>query len=885
MASPVVSPRSLAAPVRSEDLETFVKLCAELTELEADDHVNGRRELQKARVQSLTLRLAFARSRAETVTRALGLHGKLSNHYATLSDSVANETHSPLSTQPASPRVRPNAVSTPSTLLVRRRHSRVFTHGELSEKPLLTIEEPVAVDPRSPGANEVGAAASPVNSPSLSIPIKVRRVSNNSDASPGGTSPELASPLASWKASDLALSPRLETMKSLDPSLLLSGRLGDPPSPTSQGPTPHLHVQLPSDGYGQGAGSPGSSPSPGSPISLALRKLRNRAVSMSTRKATAGESPKSPRMLASSSAKATPSSPSQHHRSRSPTALALAQSQLETHPLVQEAHALAQELDEAQVELTRLEALAARLVELRREYDTFMRRVFSGMAGKHPGDELERDLATRCRNLSMLFNKEECRKATYDRCRTVLFDMITYVTDAIYGLWDLLLLQNPSCEAEVTKMLKSLRTHPLHYGYYGALFGMHGSGHSHHGHNEHPTEDSHMASLASALQHLIHKINERGGDVGSSKLGDGDAQDAATSLSGVSPTGSLPASMNCEGGAGLAGGAEPGSNGNGVGGGSQGAGGGGQQGGVSGETGVSSGSSHSGVHGRGPSLSRMMLERAAKQVELALGNVGDVNDSVPEAPKVRLDGLRDFSMCIADVQKGYSMWLLENKSSLAVRFQDVVNVCIEICKCLFWFDRRLLQELNPKLEGITTLYSRSMRELHAHRHALLASALPHVAVRKPTPVPQLLKPRSIHDAPMPDATGEAAGGPSTVTSGPAISATVTTSPAGNGASTGSNAPTGGSNPVTGTGAGAGAPSGAGGAVEDGQATQGQGAPLPPHPVRVGFGAGSTDVVLTEKVVLPVYGGAGYTRPSPGVDTAVTDVSGDRLAHHDNFIVS
>eukprot|EP00899_Mesostigma_viride_P004224 jgi/Mesvir1/13802/Mv15959-RA.2 len=93
-----------------------------------------------------------------------------------------------------------------------------------------------------------------------------------------------------------------------------------------------------------------------------------------------------------------------------------------------------------------------------------------------------------------------------------------------------------------------------------------------------------------------------------------------------------------------------------------------------------------------------------------------------EARKVTVKNITAFSTLIAAVQLGYSVWLLETHCRLSDCFQDVAGACVDICKCIYWFDRQL-QALEQKLKAVKTLHAQAHREMHLHRHELLKAAI------------------------------------------------------------------------------------------------------------------------------------------------------------------
>eukprot|EP00899_Mesostigma_viride_P004250 jgi/Mesvir1/13826/Mv15977-RA.1 len=117
-----------------------------------------------------------------------------------------------------------------------------------------------------------------------------------------------------------------------------------------------------------------------------------------------------------------------------------------------------------------------------------------------------------------------------------------------------------------------------------------------------------------------------------------------------------------------------------------------------------------------------VLSRVSNQMETSLRAVEEAMESVTEAPKVSTESLKGFISLVSAIQQGYSTWLLETKCHLSQRFEDVTDACLDVCKCLQWLDRRM-HELDPKLKGITMLYTRSMREVHLRRHQLLKAAV------------------------------------------------------------------------------------------------------------------------------------------------------------------
>eukprot|EP00899_Mesostigma_viride_P004223 jgi/Mesvir1/13801/Mv15959-RA.3 len=119
---------------------------------------------------------------------------------------------------------------------------------------------------------------------------------------------------------------------------------------------------------------------------------------------------------------------------------------------------------------------------------------------------------------------------------------------------------------------------------------------------------------------------------------------------------------------------------------------------------------------------QVVLGRACQQVDETAVVVGQTMEAVPEAPKVTVKNITAFSTLIAAVQLGYSVWLLETHCRLSDCFQDVAGACVDICKCIYWFDRQL-QALEQKLKAVKTLHAQAHREMHLHRHELLKAAI------------------------------------------------------------------------------------------------------------------------------------------------------------------
>eukprot|EP00899_Mesostigma_viride_P013371 jgi/Mesvir1/22034/Mv15919-RA.1 len=140
---------------------------------------------------------------------------------------------------------------------------------------------------------------------------------------------------------------------------------------------------------------------------------------------------------------------------------------------------------------------------------------------------------------------------------------------------------------------------------------------------------------------------------------------------------------------------------------------------------------------------KVALNTARDQLTHARTTLAEVMEAIPDMPKVDTSGLEGFSILVNQVIAGYSLHVLESKMPLPKRFAAACKSCEDTCKSLQWVDRQLMDVVNPKLEGITTLYTRAMRALDKRRHELLDAALPQISV--PGPKPQNTKPPSIHD--------------------------------------------------------------------------------------------------------------------------------------------